>query len=72
VTAGRPVGEAKFVREILLPVRTPSLRRVFHDSDHAECHKSEPCKKLNQSKCAVSRVGTLKLCVDASRAQSDS
>jgi len=37
VTAGRPVGEARFVREILLPVRTPSLRRVFHDSDHAEC-----------------------------------
>jgi len=37
VTAGRPVGEARFVRAILLPVRTPSLRRVFHDSDHAEC-----------------------------------
>jgi len=37
VTAGQPVGEARFVRAILLPVRTPSLRRVFRDSDHAEC-----------------------------------
>jgi len=37
VTAGQPVGEARFVRTILLPVRTPSLRRVFRDSDHAEC-----------------------------------
>jgi len=37
VTAGRPVGEARFVCAILLPVRTPSLRRVFRDSDHAEC-----------------------------------
>ena len=37
VTAGRPVGEARFVRAILLPVRKPSLRRVFRDSDHAEC-----------------------------------
>jgi len=36
-TAGRPVGEARFVRVILLPVRKPSLRRVFRDSDHAEC-----------------------------------
>ena len=31
------VGEARFVRAILLPVRMPSLRRVFRDSDHAEC-----------------------------------
>ena len=37
VTAVQPVGEARFVRAILLPVRTPSLRRVFGDSDHAEC-----------------------------------
>ena len=37
VTAGQPVGEARFVCAILLPVRTPSLRRVFRDSDHAEC-----------------------------------
>jgi len=37
VTAGQPVGEARFVRSTLLPVRTPSLRRVFRDSDHAEC-----------------------------------
>ena len=37
VTAGQPVGKARFVRAILLPVRTPSLRRVFRDSDHAEC-----------------------------------
>ena len=37
VTARRPVGEARFVRAILLPVRTPSLRRVFRDFDHAEC-----------------------------------
>jgi len=40
VTAGRPVGEARFVLAILLPVRTPSLRRVFRDSDHAECYVS--------------------------------
>ena len=31
------VWEARFVRATLLPVRTPSLRRVFRDSDHAEC-----------------------------------
>jgi len=31
------VGEARFVRATLLPVRTTSLRRVFRDSDHAEC-----------------------------------
>jgi len=37
VTAGQPVAEARFVRTILLPARTPSLRRVFRDSDHAEC-----------------------------------
>ena len=37
VTAGRPVGEARFVRVILLPVHQTSHRRVFHDSDHAEC-----------------------------------
>ena len=37
VTAGQPVGEARFVRSTLLPVRTPLLRRVFRDSDHAEC-----------------------------------
>jgi len=36
-TAGKPVVEARFVRAILLPVRTPLLRRVFRDSDHAEC-----------------------------------
>jgi len=37
VTAMRPVGEARLVRTILLPVRMPTLRRVFRDSDHAEC-----------------------------------
>ena len=37
VTAGRPVGEARFVRVILLPVHQTSHRRVFHDSDHPEC-----------------------------------
>ena len=37
VTAGQPVGEARFVRAILLPVHQTSHRRVFHDSDHAEC-----------------------------------
>jgi len=40
VTAEQPVGEARFVRAILLPVRTPLLRRVFRDSDHAECRLS--------------------------------
>ena len=37
VTAGRPVGEARFVLTILLPVRTLSLSRVFRDSDYTEC-----------------------------------
>jgi len=37
VMAGQPVAEAKFVRTILLPALTPSLRRVFRDSDHADC-----------------------------------
>jgi len=37
VTVGQPVWEARFVGAILLPVRKPSLRRVFLDSDHAEC-----------------------------------
>ena len=36
VLAGQPVAEAKFVRTILLPALTPSLRRVFRDSDHAD------------------------------------
>ena len=36
VTARRAVGEARFVRARLLPVYTPSHRRVFRDSDHAE------------------------------------
>ena len=46
VTAGQPVGEARFVRAILLTVRTPSLRRVFRDSDHAECERvvDEACR----------------------------
>jgi len=39
VTAGRPVGEVRFVRVILLPVHQTSHRRVFHDSDHAECYE---------------------------------
>ena len=38
VTAGRPLGEARFVLAILITVRKPSLRRVFRDSDHAECY----------------------------------
>jgi len=45
VTAGQPVGEARFVRAILLPVRTPSLRRVFRDSDHAECVEYIDCRE---------------------------
>ena len=43
VTAGRPVGEIRFVGAILLPVRTPSLRHVFRDSDHAECASVANC-----------------------------
>jgi len=43
VTAGRPVGEVRFVRMILLPVHQTSHRRVFHDSDHAEC--DEKCRR---------------------------
>jgi len=43
VTAEQPVGEARFVRAILLAVRTPLLRRVFRDSDHAECRKEDNC-----------------------------
>jgi len=31
------VGEARFDRAALLPVRTLSLLRVFRNSDHAEC-----------------------------------
>jgi len=45
VTAGQPVGEARFVRAILLPVRTPSLRRVFRDFYHAECVEYIDCRE---------------------------
>ena len=37
---GSRSGGGRFVRAILLPVRTPLLRRVFRDSDHAECRLS--------------------------------
>jgi len=42
VTAGQPVGEARFVRAILLPVRTPSLVAEY---DHAECVEYIDCRE---------------------------
>ena len=64
-TAGKPVGEARFVRAILLPVRKPSLRRVFRDSDHADCLNR--CSTFDNMKVLIFCVFGMKTPIQATK-----